>query len=64
LFNFALGSSIRGVQIKQDGFKLNCTHDRLVYVDDVKIFGGSVRTVKEMAEDLLGASKEIRRSKW
>jgi hypothetical protein len=40
--------------------KLNCTYQLLVYVDDVEIFGGSVRTGKEKAEALLGASKEIR----
>jgi len=40
--------------------KLNCTHQLLVYVDDVKIFGGSVRTVKEKAGVFIVASKEIR----
>ena len=37
----------------------------MVSVDDVKIFGGSVRTVKEKAEALVVARKEKKtRSKW
>jgi hypothetical protein len=39
--------------------KLNVTHQLLVYGDDVNIFGGSVHTVKENAEALVVASKEI-----
>jgi hypothetical protein len=35
------------------------THQLLVYADDVNIFGGSVHTVKENAEVLVVASKEI-----
>jgi hypothetical protein len=58
IFNFALGYAIRRVQVIQDGFKLNGTHQRLVYADDVNILGGSVRTVKENAEALALASKE------
>jgi hypothetical protein len=47
LFNFALEYTIRRVQGKQDGLKLNGTHQLLVYADDVNILGGSVRTVKK-----------------
>ena len=54
LFNFALGYAIRRVQVKQDGFELNGTHQLLVYADDVNILGGSVHTVKKNA-----ATKEI-----
>jgi len=39
--------------------KLNGTHQLVVYVDDVNILGGSVHTVKENAEALVVASKEI-----
>ena len=43
----------------QDGLKLNGTHQRLAYADDVTILGGSVHTVKENAESLVVATKEI-----
>jgi len=56
LFNFALGYSIRRVQVKHDGLKLNGTHQRVVYADDVNILGGSVHAVKEKAEALVVAS--------
>jgi hypothetical protein len=49
----------RSVQVNQDGFKLNGTHQLLVYADDVNILGGSVHTVKENTEALVVASKEI-----
>ena len=58
LFNFALGYAIGKVQVIQDGLKLNDTHQLLVYAD-VNILGGSVHTVKENAEALVVASKEI-----
>jgi len=51
---------IRRVQVNQDGLKLNGTYQILVYADDVNILGGSVHTVKENAEALVVASKEIR----
>ena len=57
-FNFALEYAIRRVQVNHDGLKLNGTHWLLVYADDVDIFGGSVRTVKENAEALIVACKE------
>jgi len=59
LFNFALEYAVRRVQVNQDGLKLNGTHQLVVYVDDVNILGGSVHTVKENAEALVVASKEI-----
>ena len=59
LFNFALEYAIRRVQVNQDGFKLNGTHQLLHYADDVNILGGSVHTVSENAEALVVASKEI-----
>jgi hypothetical protein len=59
LFNFALEWPIRRVQVNQDGLKLNGTHQLLAYADDVKILGGSIRAVKENAEALVVAAKEI-----
>ena len=56
LFNFALEYAIRRVQVNQDGFKLNGTHQILVYAG---ILGGSVHTVKEEAEALIVASKQF-----
>jgi len=45
--------------VNQDGLKLNGTHQRLAYADDVNILGRSVHTVKENAEALVVATKEI-----
>jgi len=59
LFIFALEYAIRRVQVNQDGLKLNGTHQLLAYADDVNILGGSVHTVKENAEAMVVASKEI-----
>ena len=59
LFNFALEYAIRRVQVNQDGLKLNGTHQLLAYADDVNILGGNAHTVKENAETLVGATKEI-----
>ena len=39
--------------------KLNGTHQLLAYADDVNILGGSIRTVKENAEALVAAAREI-----
>jgi hypothetical protein len=50
--------AIRGVQINQDGLKLNGTHQLLAYADDANILGGSVHTVKKNAEALVAATKE------
>jgi len=59
LFNFALEYAIKRVQVNQDGLILNGTHQLLAYADDVNILGGSVHTVKENAEALVVATKEI-----
>ena len=59
LFNFALEYIIRRVQVKQDGLKLNGTHQLLAYADDVNILGGSIYTLKENAEALVAATKEV-----
>jgi len=56
---FALEYAIRRVQVNQDGLKLNGTHQLLAYADDVNILGGSLHTLKENAEVLVAATKEI-----
>ena len=59
LFNFALEYAIRRVQVNQDGLKLNGTHQLLAYADDVNILGGSIHSLKENAEALVAAAREI-----
>jgi len=39
--------------------KLNCTHQLLAYADDVNILGGGIHTLKEKAEGLVAATREI-----
>jgi len=58
-FNFALEYAIRRVQVNQDGLQLNGTHQLLAYADDVNILGGSIHTLKENAEALVAATREI-----
>jgi len=48
------------VKVNQDGFKLNATHQLLVYAADVNILGGRVHTVKKNREALVVASKARR----
>jgi hypothetical protein len=57
-FNLASEYANRRVQVNQNGLKLNCTHQLLVYTDDVNIMGRSVNTIKKNAEALVVASKE------
>jgi len=59
LFNFALEYAIRRVQVNQDGLKLNSTHQLLAHADDVNILEGSLHTLKENAEALVAATREI-----
>jgi len=58
LSNFALEYAIRRVQVNQDGLKLNCTHQSLVYANDVNILGRSVHNIERNMEVLVVASKE------
>jgi len=46
------------VQVSQDGFILNGTHQLLVYADDVNILAGSVHTTKKHTGTLAAATKE------
>jgi len=58
-FYFALEYAIRRVQVKQDGLKLNGTHQLLAYADDVNILEGSIHILQENAEALVAATREI-----
>jgi len=57
-FNFALVYAIRMVAANKDGLKLSGTHQLLVYADDVKIMGGSVRNTNKNKDLLVVANKE------
>ena len=59
LSNFTLEYAIRKVQVNQDGLKLNGTHQLLAYADDVNILGGTIHTLRENAEALVAATREI-----
>ena len=59
LFNFALEYAIRRVQVNQDGLKLNVTHQFLSYADNINILGGGTHNLKENAEALVAATREI-----
>jgi len=56
-FNFASEYTIRKVQAKKEGLKLKGTYQLLVYVDDVNILGGSIRTIKKYTEALIVTNK-------
>jgi hypothetical protein len=57
-FNFSLEYAIMRIQINQDDLKLNCTHQLLVYADDVYILGGNIYIIKKNTKALLFANKE------
>ena len=59
LFYIPLQYAIRRVQVNQDGLKLNGTHQLLAYDNDVNVLGGTIHTLKENAEALVAATREI-----
>jgi hypothetical protein len=54
-----LECDIRRVQEKQEGLKLNRTHQLLAYADDANILGENIDTIQKNIEALLDASKEV-----
>jgi hypothetical protein len=57
LFKFSLGYTIIRFHVNEDGWKLNVTHQLLIYPNEVNILEGSVDTTKKNAETLVIASK-------
>jgi len=51
------------VQVNQDGLNLNCTHQLMIYADDVNILGGSVHTIKNCVEALVVIGLEVNADK-
>jgi hypothetical protein len=58
LSNFAKEYAIRRVQEKQEGMKLNGTHQLLAYADDVNIVRQNTDTIQKTAA-LFDVSKEV-----
>jgi hypothetical protein len=56
--NFTLGCTISRVQVNQDGLKLNCTHQLLVYTEEVHTLSGNIHTIKKIIETLVVAGKD------
>jgi hypothetical protein len=53
LFKVALEYAIKKVQENQAGLKLNGTHQRLPYADDVGLLGDNIGTIKRNKETLI-----------
>jgi hypothetical protein len=47
------------MQANQDGFKLNNTHQLLVYADDINLLGKGMNATMKITEDLLTAIKTV-----
>ena len=51
--------AIRRFQVNQDSLKLNGAHQLLVYADDNNMLRGSVHTVQENVEALVGLATRL-----
>jgi hypothetical protein len=58
-FNFCSECTIRKVQKKRMGQKLNEIHQPRVYADDVNLLGDSIDAIKKNTDILTDANKEI-----
>jgi hypothetical protein len=58
LLNFTSEHAIRRVQGNQDGLKLNCTHQLLVYAYDINMLDRSIHNIKKITETLVVPLKE------
>jgi hypothetical protein len=56
--NFSFECVIRRVQVNQESWRLNNTHQFPVQADDVNILGGSVHATIRNTEALLGGCRE------
>jgi len=50
LYNFAVEFAIHTLQVRQDGYKLNSTHQFLVYAGYISILGLRINTIKKNRE--------------
>jgi hypothetical protein len=51
--------AVRTIQEKQEGLKLNGTHQLLAYADDINILEKNIDTIQKNTEALLDAGKEV-----
>jgi hypothetical protein len=51
--------AVRRVQEKQEGLKLNGTHQLLAYADEVNILGENIDSIQKKTKALLDAGKKV-----